>query len=166
MQLYARQVLDDCRHALSELNTLPMGKEWRIRWAAIHGLLMTVNDVLKDHDIELSDAHKIAINKVYQTKVKGKNIPIYIEFINNGRNALLHEYKFDAGQNIVVNPGTIHADLSTGKQRSATYPDNVDYTITGEGPYKCRDARELAQEAIDWWEECIKEIEEEYRKHQ
>jgi hypothetical protein len=141
MGLQARQVLEDCRHALSELNSLP----YKIDRKRNRNLCACVT-------------------KVHQQKIIDEHEPeIYHQFIRVYRNKLLHEYKFDAGQNIVVNPGTIHVDLGTGEQKSENYPNNIDYIIS-EGPYKGRDARELAHEAIDWWEECITEIEEKYRK--
>ncbi len=70
--------------------------------------------------------------------------PIFVNFIEEFRNNIVKEYRSPVRWVIRRTPEDSH--LWT------------DYLITA-GYYKDRDLRGLIQEAIDWWEEYITELE-------
>lgn len=68
---------------------------------------------------------------------------IFTDFIESGRNLLLKEYSFLAGQNATVYVGEGRSDI--------TYSVN-------DGLYAGEDPRAVARQAIDWLEQYLTDI--------
>lgn len=154
----AREVLEDCRQALSEIEDGVMGQQWRIRWVAALTLLRSVGYVLDKVD----GSRDSLMRQIIKEQRKEPESIIFKEFIKKVRNGIIHEYKLSAGQDVTVRPGTLYLNMKTGEQSSGpSGPRTYSYRIN-EGYYKGHDQRKVIQEAIDWWEEYLGEIDRKY----
>lgn len=97
----ARQVLDDCRYALSALRPDLKDQEFRVGWAAAVSLLRAVGHVLSKVDGKRSDAAARAIDEEWKQLRKE---PIY-EFIEGERNSILKEYDFGLSESWHIRAG-------------------------------------------------------------
>lgn len=144
MTIAAREVLDDCRGALAELDGV-QGPVWRRRWITAVVLLRTVGHVLFNVDRERSQAYKKAITAARDSlkNSKPKN-QIFWDFIENERNNILKQYQISAGQG---------ATVYLGPSRSVDY-----HYVINTGPFAELDQRDLLRQAISWWEKYLDEI--------
>lgn len=142
MKLYARVVLNDCRDALTDLHDELQGGEWRRRWAAAVGLLRTVGHVLDKVDGESGPQLRAAVDARWAARKKSM---IFSGFIEDERNRIVKKYAPHAGQGITI-------PVSNPDQSVTSYQMN-------EGPFAGRDPRDLIREAIEWWDEYLREIE-------
>jgi hypothetical protein len=148
MELRARIVLEDCRGALDDLDDKYklQGSKWRRRWAATLALLRAVGNVLKNVDKKSDSKLSDAIQMKWKDQENSKPNPaIFWEFIKKERDQLLKEYTTHAGQGVTVRIG--HPEGSV-----------CSYRMQG-GPFKGRDPRDVVREAIEWWDNYLKEIE-------
>jgi hypothetical protein len=140
----ARNVLDDCRYALTELRNDPQGAAYRVRWFGAIAMLRAVWHVLKKVDAkshpEIREAFSDWCKKLDDTK---PNPPIYWQFIVSDRDALLKEYDYRGAQNVTVTIGG---------------PTIYTYGMRG-GPFHGQDQRDVYQQAIGWWEQQLTDIE-------
>ena len=142
MNIQARRVLDDCKDALQELTDDIVGSEWRRRWVACIALLRAVGHVLKEVDGSTSCKMRSIIEKEWKLYEKDT---IFECFIKKERDNILKEYKFGAGQGVVIQIGAPTKSYNT-------YHMNT-------GHYKCSDPRDVVRQAIEWWEQQLDKIE-------
>jgi hypothetical protein len=139
----AREVLEDCKIALSSIREGIQGREWRVQWVAAVTLLRIVGHVLDKIDSRRSPAYKQSIDRAWKLLQSTKPNPeIFWGFIDDERNAVLKEYSISAGQGVTI-------DLS-GTHGVATY-----HYIINSGPFKGQDQRNVISDAIAWWESYL-----------
>ena len=139
MTMHARLVLEDAREAIKELPSGESGPYdeptiWR-RLVAAMALIRAVYDILWNLDAKTSDT----LHRAIQQKNKEPKDPIYYDFINDYRNAVIHHYKkpevdFD------VDMGTRYPRLSV-EYGGWVYPLNYQF-----------------EEAIRFWEQYLNDI--------
>lgn len=165
MTARAREVLEDCKIALNEIQDGITGREWRVRWVAAVALLRAVGHVLDKVDAPGDPLLRRLVDDAWRRLEESKPNPaVFWQFIEEERNHILKEYRIGAGQGVTIRLGTAHLDLQSGEQWSEPgLPTLYHYTVNS-GPYEGRDQREVLQEAIDWWDAYLGRIEDAYRK--
>jgi hypothetical protein len=160
----AREVLDWCRHALQELQQQPTGMDWIVKWAGTLALLRTVGEALKNVDAQGNPAIRKG-RQCWKKRVDFKNLPIYDKFIDGDVNRLLHQAEVTAGQSATVfAPSAVAKATAFGEDRTSTEgtapPARApiyEYRMNG-GHFTGDDPRQVVQEAIDWWQQQIDDI--------
>jgi len=150
--LKAREVLDDCRFALREFRTDPMGQEFRVRWVAAVTLLRAVGHVLRKVDGESSPRAKEAVRHAWERLPKDD--PLW-RFIDDERNNVLKEYGFGAGQGVAIHVSSLGDGIVYGVvvgSQEVTY-------VMNSGPFKGRDPRDLIEEGLRLWETVLEAVE-------
>lgn len=163
----ARAVLEDCKRALSELQRGDItGHEWRLRWVAAIALLRAVGHVLDKVDGLNNPALHALIRAAWERvkDSKPQQPAILWQFIEKERENTLKEYDIVAElKRTTLRPGTAHYDLTTRTQTNdPSLPTLYDYEIK-TGRYKGKDYRVVIHEAIEWWEQYLDGIDEEYK---
>jgi len=139
----ARQVLQDCRHARSQLVDGLMGRDWRLRWITAVILLRSVGYVLKKVDAKRSPKLRGVVDEMWERSNNSKPEPeILWEFIERDRDLILKEYEVRAGQGVVLTPGE---------------PTKFLYTMKS-GAFAGHDQRDVIDRAIAWWEAYLDEV--------
>ena len=144
MELVARTTLEDCRVARSNIDGQIQGSQWRVNWIAAVALLRAVGHVLKHQADVCGDP---ILEKIINDKWDQPKPDIYREFIEKERNNILKEYQINAGQGVTVRPGWGETTR--------------DYTIN-RGYGAGSDQREVLKDAIDWWDQYLSQIENQY----
>jgi hypothetical protein len=162
MTTAARQVLEDCQGALSELVDGVRGPTWRRRWVIAIVLLRAVGHVLDKVDGTRSPELRKAITKWWQDLRTSKPKPeIFWLFIEEERNTIIKEYQTNAGQGVTVFGQGFTVNMRTGQQEAdfltPPKPPIYHYTMNA-GHFKAQDQRELIDEAIQWWENELNSI--------
>jgi hypothetical protein len=146
----ARNVLKDCRYALTELRDDALAKvrndpgaAYRVRWFGALAMLRAVGHVLRKVDAK-SSPHMASANSAWWDNLKLTRLAIW-EFIDDDRDALLKEYDYRAAQNVTVTVGG---------------PTVYTYEMRG-GPFSGQDQRDVYQLAIEWWDQQLAHIETE-----
>jgi hypothetical protein len=149
----AREVLDDCRGALTDLVDGVQGGQWRRRWIAAIVLLRAVGHVFDNIDGARSVAYQRAISDWWAKLKSARPEPrIFWDLIDDERNTVLKEYRTRAGQGVTVRVSGVQINLQTGEQKvDPPLPAIYHYTINS-GTFAGRDQREVIAEAIHWWE--------------
>lgn len=161
MTHYAREVLEDCRVAVSKLKDGISGRDWRIAWVTSVALLRAVGHVLQKVDSQTNPRLQQAISTAWQKLAESRPEPaIFWSFIEEERNSILKEYRMTAGQGVTVRPGTAHINLRTGEQWSEPGLPTLYRYEMHSGPYAGRDQRDVLSEAIAWWEMYLDKIDE------
>jgi hypothetical protein len=143
----AREVLEDCRGAVDEIDGGVQGRAWRRRWVAAVVLLRSVGYVLAKVDSRINTNYKKAIDRAWSELNQSKPDPtIFWEFIVVERNNIIHEYEVGAGQGATVYLGQ-------------NKPTENHYLIN-TGPFAGRDQCEVLCEAITWWERYLDDIDQ------
>ncbi|QEX20217.1 hypothetical protein FRZ61_01330 [Hypericibacter adhaerens] len=171
MTVKAREVLDDCRVALSLLEEETDIQRWRIHWAAAVALIRAVGHVLDKVDGGDQIIKQAADAAFKQWKSADPKHEIFREFIERERNNLLKEYRSDVhplaevalaveftAQPVDGGPPVRFAHV--GKIGENIYRPLLDGTWEGD------DARDVLSEAIAWWERELAAIEQEVARRQ
>lgn len=148
----ARKVLIDCRysHELLELEDNP--RKFRLLWVSCTSLLRTVGKALHEVDAKNNPHQKSYIAEWWENLKKNKDQhTIFFNFIEPERNNILKEYKIGmfSGEVSVI-AGT------TGE--AFTLSETMFCPIT-YGAFEGEDCRDIALQAIKWWEVQIDSIE-------
>lgn len=173
----ARQLLQQCSVALEELRSDPR-VSWFVLWAGTLGLLRTVGDALKkDADMRIRRAQGRWFDKMKRDNAaagRGSSVSkngdtwepaIFWQFIRRDRNLLLHEGQLTASQSAIIQlPGAAVMAIAAGEAPRPPLPPPpparawYSYPMRTP-PYTGRDSRDVVEEAIQWWEKQIDEIE-------
>jgi len=160
----ARQVLSDCEIALEMLEAQHDLARWRIHWAGALALLRAVGHVL--HKVDGADPKlRRQIDFAYDRwKAQRTENAIFWEFIEQERNNILKEYRFNLHplDDVDVAVMLTVRQPETGKnlQIPQVIPigENI-YRPVLEGHTEGDDARDVYQEALDWWNAELARIE-------
>jgi hypothetical protein len=167
----AREILHQCQLGVHELRSHLRGS-WFVLWAGTLALLRTVGDALeKDVDHRIRKAQdkwfcsmkrdNIAAGRGMSVKKHGDTWEpaIYWQFIRKDRNLLLHE----ARSTVVTAASVDLTDISIREQIPvfpAPQPSQLTYSCTmSTAPYAGRGARDVVEEAIQWWVQQLDKIE-------
>lgn len=167
MTYAARQVLSDVRLALDMLQAEIDPDRWRVHWAGGVALLRAVGHVLLNVDqranVELA---RIAGAAHRRWRSADAAHAVYREFILEERNNILKEYRSKVHPLDNV-PVAIRLTLVNPKTGEVSYLDHVAdldenlFRPLVEGYGQGEDARDIFEEAIDWWERELTAIEDE-----
>jgi len=150
----ARIVLEDCQGALADFRDGLQGSEWRRHWVLCVTLLRAVGHVLDKVDGQSDPQFRKIIDDEYGKLKNSRPDPsIFWEFIHLERNSLLKLYETSAGQGVTIKLGT----------PGGSEPPETDYHyVINAGPFKGRDQREVLQEAINWWDNYLNNIDKRF----
>jgi hypothetical protein len=141
-------VLSDCELAFKDFEAAGPTPFWRTRWTALMALLRAVGHVLDKIDgargAELREAIDEAWDEVNRTKPEPR---ILWEFIEQERNNVVKAYEVGVRLNTTITPGW-------SGPAATTYESFI-----RSGVYRGRDALEVCQEAIAFWEGYLDRIE-------
>ena len=167
MTYAARQVLSDARLALDMLQAEIDPDRWRVHWAGGVALLRAVGHVLLNVDqranVELA---RIADAAHRRWRSADPAHAVYRDFVLEERNSILKEYRSKVHPLDKV-PVAIHLTLvkpETGEVRYFDQVADLDENLFRpllEGYGEGEDARDVFEEAIDWWERELMHIEKE-----
>jgi hypothetical protein len=162
----AREVLSDCRLALEMLQRETDSDRWRVHWAGGVALLRVVGHVLLNVDQPTNDDLAAIATVAHRAwKSADPEHAVYREFVLEERNNILKEYRSKvhplAAVPVVVRLTLMHPE--TGEisylDQSADFDENL-FRPMVEGYGEGEDARDVFQEAIDWWERELSAIED------
>lgn len=165
-RLRARVVLNDCRKAYAELKSVSDPNEFRRRWFGFIALLRGVGHVLEQVDGKKSVQHKNAIEKHWNG-----NEEIFVSFIKGTRDQTIKEYRsglfsFEDGSS---SPMAVHTSAMAFDPGAAVAAQEImvrlgapplPYAIRG-GPYNRRDVWSVIDEAIEFWDSYLRQVERE-----
>jgi hypothetical protein len=173
----ARELLQTCKSAALELRKDPT-TSWFVLWAGTLGLLRTIGDLLKnDADNRIRKSQIGWFNQMkHENGAAGRGTDlkkdgnkwepaIYWQFIRRDRNLLFHEAQSTVSQSANVPLVGVSATATAAGEeprpivRSPDPPRATYFYTMSTPPYAGRDARDVAEEAIQWWEEQIDKIE-------
>ena len=153
MATAARKVLNDCKYAHELLELEENEGKFRLLWVSCSSLLRAVGHVLDKVDAKSNADLKITINDWWQKLRTDKSQhPIFFEFIVLERNNILKEYEigmFSGEVNVLIS--------ATGESFTLT---ETAFCPMSYGAFKGKDCRDIALEAIEWWEAQINAIEQ------
>lgn len=165
MSLAAREVLNDCRLALRMLQDETDADKWRILWAGGVALLRSVGHILLNIDQPADQCVAREGNAAHRRwKSDDPAHAIYREFIEQERNNILKEYRsrvhpLDEVQ-VAVRLTLLHPE--TGELTYADEVMSLDENLfrpVVEGFGEGEDARDVFQDAINWWNKELEAIE-------
>jgi hypothetical protein len=169
MTYAARQVLGDCRLALTMLEEETDLARWRIHWAAAVALIRAVGHVLDNVDGEDPVTKQLASAAFRTWKGQSPEHEIFREFIEKERNSILKEYRFSHHplEEVQVAVAYTLQNPETGEEMQGgdVFPmgDNI-YRPLLDGFREGDDARDVFSDAIDWWHAQLEGIEAGRRK--
>lgn len=164
MTAKAREVLDDCRVALSLLEEETDIQRWRIHWAAAVALIRAVGHVLDKVDGENPSIKQAAHAAFKQWKSPDPKHEIFREFIERARNNLLKEYRSDVHPLAEVALAVEFTAQPEGGSPPVRFAhvgeigENI-YRPLIDGPWEGDDARDVLANAIAWWDGQLAVIE-------
>jgi hypothetical protein len=167
----ARQVLHDCEVALTLLEAEQDLERWRILWAGALALLRAVGHVLQKVDGSDPVLGAIVAQTYGRWKSQPKKHAIFWEFIEEERNNILKEYRFNVHplDDVEVAVMLTLRNPETGETRQVPHivpiGENI-YRPLVEGYSEGNDARDVYREALDWWEIQLSAIEDELTRGQ
>jgi hypothetical protein len=156
----AEIVLDDCRAVLDWIEDARNEQEFRVRWVGLVALLRAVGHVLDKVDGTSDPRLRQAIDKKWQDWHREPDRHrIFWEFIEAERNSILKTYEMGYQQGDVP----VVVEATAGPQlfvlHEALFKPLVD------GPFAGEDARDVARDAISWWEQQLSSITADANEH-
>ncbi len=162
--LKAQEVLDDCRLALELLEEEQDIRRWRVLWAGAVALLRAVGHVLIKVDGKADwEIAKLSNQAFAEWKGSSPDHAIFREFIERDRNSILKEYDFrfhplaEVDIAVAVRLRPVGGGEDIVELQHHKLDENI-YRPLLEGFREGDDARDVYQEAIDWWERQLKKI--------
>ena len=174
MTTKARTVLQDVKVAIGLHGDHLSGEAFRVSWFGIVGLLRAIGHVLSKVDADSDPALKKAINQKWLELQQSKPEPtIFWGFIEEERNRFLKNYEHGITRLKVFKLGSTQGGLSLDLANSRNgftqclslpqIPDEIkDRTTVSfitDGPFAGRNEKEIAQEACQWWDSYLTDIE-------
>lgn len=170
MTYAAREVLSDAKLALEMLQIETDPDRWRVHWAGGVALLRAIGHVLLNVD-QSANAELAKIADAAHRRWKGADPAhkVYRDFVLEERNNILKEYRSKVHPLAKV-PVAIRLTLlnpETGEISYLDQPVDLDENLFRplvEGYGEGEDARDVFEEAIDWWERELSAIDGEMVK--
>ena len=166
MTTAAREVLSDCRLALEMLQMESDPDRWRVLWAGAVALIRAIGHVLLNVD-QPSDPRVAKAGDAAHRHWKSGDPKhaIYRDFIQEERNNILKEYrsKVHPLENVDV---VVRLTLQNPKTGEIEYVEDIQsldenlFRPLVEGYGEGEDARDIYQEALDWWDQELTRIDE------
>jgi hypothetical protein len=155
----ARQALADAATALDDFEASASTPYWRTRWVALVALLRAVGHVLSSVDSDRDARTKDAIDSAWNQLRRSRPEPrIFWDFIQDERNNVLKAYRFGAGLNITVRPGSAWYNLATGES-GGTEPGPTTYeAFMRAGTFEGELPSDVARQALTFWTRYLDEI--------
>lgn len=160
----AREVLGDCEIALEMLEAEQDLARWRIHWAGALALVRAVGHVLHKVDGADPDVRR-QVDVAYRRwkSQKAKNA-VFWEFIEDERNNILKEYRFNLHPldhvDVAVLMTVRHPETGELSQIPQLVPIGESiYRPVLDGYSEGNDARDVYREALDWWNAELTTIE-------
>lgn len=151
MTTTARKVLNDCKHAYELLELEEDPRKFRLFWVSCASLLRAVGHVLDKVDAKNNSHLKIAAMEWWKNLNENKDQnKIFFEFINLERNNILKEYE------IGMFSGEVNV-ISENSDETFTLSKTI-FCPMSYGEFEGEDCRDIALQAIEWWEiqiDCI-----------
>lgn len=164
MARVARQVLADCVIALEMLEAEQDLARWRVHWAGALALLRAVGHVL--HKVDGADPKvRRQIDVAYERwKSQRTKNAIFWEFIEQERNNILKEYRFNLHPLDHVDVAVMLTAEQSESGEIVQIPEIIPigeniYRPVIDGYSEGDDARDVYQEALDWWKAELAAIE-------
>jgi len=157
MAARARRVLADCERALTDFEASAGTDFQHTRWVALIAMLRAVGHVLEAVDGRAAGPEiKKRLDAAWQRLSAEKNRPraqphIFHDFIFAERNDTLKEYEIGAAVNITIKVPSVGWMPVSTDPRGGTTTTTYEWVMR-DGPYKGRDPRELARDAIRFWQ--------------
>lgn len=164
MTKIARQILADCEIALEMLEAEQDLVRWRVQWAGALALLRAVGHVLYKVDGADPKVRRQVDIAYDRWKSQKRENAIFWEFIEQERNNILKEYRFNLHplDHVDVAVMLTAQQPETGKivQIPEIIPigENI-YRPVLDGYGEGDDARDVYREALDWWNAELAAIE-------
>jgi len=164
MTRLARQVLADCEIALEMLEAQHDLARWRVHWAGALALLRAVGHVLQKVDGADPKVRRQIEVAYDRWKAQRTENAIFWEFIEQERNNILKEYRFNLHPldhvDVAVMLTVRQPDTGNIVQIPQIIPieENI-YRPVLDGHSEGDDARDVYQEALDWWDAELTAIE-------
>lgn len=158
--LRASAVLEDCRSALASVEEAETNQQFRLRWVALVALLRTVGHVLHKVDgFSNPDVQREVELAWARWKAHRQEHAIFWDFIEEERNSILKAYEF--GTNI------LEVEQLVGSQdpEELVLIDAALFRPLSDGAFAGQDGRDVARDAITWWEQQLSDIQANVRRH-
>ncbi|MFH1806499.1 MAG: hypothetical protein ABID63_16585 [Pseudomonadota bacterium] len=163
MTYQARQVLQDCYHALNLLENEANEDLWRVHWAGALALLRAIGNVLKEVDGKtdplIASAEKAQFEKWKQDDIDSE---MFFGFIKKDRDLLLKEYEFNVHpldtSSILITTNLRDQNGNILEHNEVYELDENIYRPILSGPKEGYDARDAYKEALEWWGHQLDEI--------
>ena len=156
---HVKQVLKDCRHAFELLQMETKTDTFRVLWVAGVALARAVGHVLQKVDSKNDESTRNAIAKVYKSwKTNYEENSIFWDFIEDERNQVLKQYEMG----FISGPINVLVDNESGENEIFNLDENL-YCPLAKGKFASEDCRDVLEEAIKWWENQFKIIEDEIK---
>lgn len=157
-QLEARQVLEDCRYALELAEHALTDQDFRVHWVALIALLRSVGQVLKGVDGAKDKRIREKVNELWKEWSDNKDEnSLFWNFIKHERDLVLKEYSFNTQSDPVFI--TIANDNDNDVDLISYQLDEGIFKPLVNGLYAGKDGRDIAREAIEWWEIQLQAVE-------
>jgi hypothetical protein len=149
----AAVVLEDCRKALDLVEDARNDQEFRVHWVALVALLRAVGHVLDKVDAASSSQLRAAVDARWAEWRRNRDThQLFWDFIEAERNSVLKTYE------IGVQPGDVQVVVQNGGAAEVFALDECIFTPLLDGPFAGEDGRDVARDAISWWEGQLSEI--------
>jgi hypothetical protein len=150
--LAARHTWQDAKLAVDLLEQTENDGHIKILWVAVVTLLRTIGDVLNEVDAEGGTPELQTFTKD-QYRFTIKNDPLFTDFIKSERDNLVHRYQFgvEATESGIFAFG--------GGTDDEAQPFMCDFLIIASGRFAGEDGRDMAREALAWWDARLVEVE-------
>ncbi len=147
----ARKVLADCRYAHELLELEENERKFKLLWVSCSSLLRAVGHALYKVDCRDNDDLKNTVANWWSSLRQNKaEHSIFFEFVERERNNVLKEYEigfFSGEVDILVQ--------TTGEQFTLA---ETAFCPMPSGVFEGEDCRDIADMAIQWWEDQLNEI--------
>lgn len=148
--LKARQVLEDCRVALEDLEKAEDQQEFRSRWVMVCALLRAVGHILDKVDAKRDGSvREIVDDKWNELKANEEENVIFWKFIVTERNNVLKAYQHNYQE----------GDVAVATQDQVFRIDWDLFQPLKDGRFAGEDCRDIAGDAIEWWTDYLDEVE-------
>jgi hypothetical protein len=150
MSSSARRVLADCHVALEMLQAEEHPERWRVTWVSMLTLLRGVGNVLLTVDCKTIEQKQVC-EQFFRAWHTDAEHAVFQQFIMNGRSVALHDYAPDLDN--TDGPGFSFEDVARDEEIKFQFDEFDPSVHKVKSEYrKGTDAREIARDAIDWWE--------------